>query len=172
MSRRTTPDSRSASSRQASADASGSSTILETLTPLSSTARRRFWMLETAPLTTCARMVTSGGEACGILDALGPIEDVAPRDDVYHPLVLVQVELAGLLFEPADEPVCDRQVPAAVQERDFCVERRDVATRDADGHPTTANAAGFHGFSDRIGGGFAVYHDPPLEAVARGLPHG
>jgi hypothetical protein len=65
----------------------------------------------------------AGGEACGILDALGPIEDVAPRDDMYHPLVLVQVELAGLLFEPADEPVCNRQVPAAVQERDLCVER-------------------------------------------------
>ena len=91
---------------------------------------------------------------------------------MYHPLVLVQVELAGLLFELSDEPVRDRQVPAAVQERDLRVERRDVATGDADGHPTAANAAGFHGFGDRIGGGFAVYHNPPLEAVARRLPHG
>jgi hypothetical protein len=81
---------------------------------------------------------------------------------VYHPLVLVQLELPGLLFEPADEPVGDHQVPAAVQEGDLRVERRDVATRDADGHPTAAKAAGFHRFCDRIGGGLAVNHDAPL----------
>src|SRR5215218_3364529 len=114
----------------------------------------------------------AGGEASRVLDALGPVEYVASGDHVYHPLVLVQVELPGLLFELADEPVSDRQVPAAVQEGDLCIERRDVATCDADGHPTAANPARFHGFRDRICGGFAVYHHTPLEAVAGRLPHG
>ena len=113
-----------------------------------------------------------GCEAYRLFDAFGAVQYVAAGDDVDHPLVLVQIELAGLLFEPADEPDCNRQVPAAVQERDLCVVRRDVATRDADGHPTAANATGLHGFGDRIGGGFAGHHDPPLEAVARRLPHG
>ena len=73
-------------------------------------------MLETAPLTTWARMVT--------LRAARPPGFLTPSDrrgrsrgdDVDHLLVLVQVELPGLLLEPADEPVRDREVPAAVEE--------------------------------------------------------
>src|SRR5215218_4097111 len=114
----------------------------------------------------------AGGEAHGVLDAFGAIEDVAAGDYVYHPLVLVQVELPGLLFELAHEPVGDRQVPAAIQEGDLGVERGDVAARDAHRYLAAANAAGFQGFGDRIGGGPAVYHDAPLEAVGRRLPQG
>src|SRR5215218_10259884 len=74
MSISTTPDSRSVSSRQASAEASGSSTIFETLTPQSSTARRRFWMLDRPAHDMGAHGDLAGGEAHGVLDALGAIE--------------------------------------------------------------------------------------------------
>jgi hypothetical protein len=123
MSTSAMPASRSASSRQASAEASGSSTTRETLTPQSSTARSRFWMLETAPLTTCARIVTlRAARPNGVLDALRAVEDVAAGDDVDDPLVLVQVQLPGLLLEFLQETLVHGEVPAAVEEGDLGVE--------------------------------------------------